>query len=88
MLLLLYNAGPAGDIPALSARRTTFAESVLLNATRYGTQVPSGGTVESGGWLTSSESFPMKLRDGAEPLLYWHGAYRLLSNLDRVLTRA
>lgn len=28
------------------------------------------------------------LRDGAEPLLYWHGAYRLLSNVDRVLTRA
>jgi flavin reductase (DIM6/NTAB) family NADH-FMN oxidoreductase RutF len=28
------------------------------------------------------------LRDGAEPLLYWHGAYRLLSNIDRVLTRA
>ncbi len=28
------------------------------------------------------------LRDGAEPLLYWHGAYRLLSNLDRVLTQA
>ncbi len=27
-------------------------------------------------------------RDEAEPLLYWHGAYRLLSNLDRVLTRA
>ena len=28
------------------------------------------------------------LRDSAEPLLYWQGAYRLLSNLDRVLTRA
>jgi flavin reductase (DIM6/NTAB) family NADH-FMN oxidoreductase RutF len=28
------------------------------------------------------------LRRDAEPLLYWHGAYRLLSNLDRVLTRA
>ncbi len=28
------------------------------------------------------------LRDGAEPLLYWHGAYRLLSNVDRVLTQA
>lgn len=26
------------------------------------------------------------LRDGAEPLLYWHGAYRLMSSLDRVLT--
>lgn len=30
----------------------------------------------------------LALRDGAEPLLYWHGAYRLLSNLDRVLTSA
>ena len=30
----------------------------------------------------------LQLRDDAEPLLYWHGAYRLLSNLDRVLTRA
>lgn len=28
------------------------------------------------------------LRADAEPLLYWHGAYRLLSSLDRVLTRA
>lgn len=28
------------------------------------------------------------LRGDAEPLLYWHGAYRLLSSLDRVLTRA
>jgi flavin reductase (DIM6/NTAB) family NADH-FMN oxidoreductase RutF len=28
------------------------------------------------------------LRSEAEPLLYWHGAYRLLSNLDRVLTKA
>lgn len=28
------------------------------------------------------------LRGEAEPLLYWHGAYRLLSNLDRVLTQA
>lgn len=28
------------------------------------------------------------LRDGADPLLYWHGAYRLMSNLDRVLTTA
>ncbi|MEO8882221.1 MAG: flavin reductase family protein [Devosia sp.] len=28
------------------------------------------------------------LRSEAEPLLYWHGAYRLLSNLDRVLTSA
>jgi len=28
------------------------------------------------------------VRPDAEPLLYWHGAYRLLSNLDRVLTRA
>jgi len=28
------------------------------------------------------------LRAQAEPLLYWHGAYRLLSNLDRVLTQA
>lgn len=27
-------------------------------------------------------------RSDAEPLLYWHGAYRLLSNLDLVLTRA
>jgi flavin reductase (DIM6/NTAB) family NADH-FMN oxidoreductase RutF len=27
-------------------------------------------------------------RDRAEPLLYWHGAYRLLSSLDRVLTKA
>lgn len=27
-------------------------------------------------------------RGDAEPLLYWHGAYRLLSNLDRVLTQA
>jgi flavin reductase (DIM6/NTAB) family NADH-FMN oxidoreductase RutF len=27
-------------------------------------------------------------RDTAEPLLYWHGAYRLLSNIDRVLTKA
>lgn len=30
----------------------------------------------------------LALRDGAEPLLYWHGAYRLLSILDRVLTKA
>ncbi len=30
----------------------------------------------------------LQLRDDAEPLLYWHGAYRLLSNLDRVLTQA
>ncbi|MBN9364791.1 MULTISPECIES: flavin reductase family protein [unclassified Devosia] len=28
------------------------------------------------------------LRTEAEPLLYWHGAYRLLSGLDRVLTQA
>lgn len=28
------------------------------------------------------------LRDGVDPLLYWHGAYRLMSNLDRVLTSA
>ena len=28
------------------------------------------------------------LRPEAEPLLYWHGAYRLLSGLDRVLTQA
>lgn len=28
------------------------------------------------------------LRADAEPLLYWHGAYRLISSLDRVLTRA
>ena len=28
------------------------------------------------------------LRSEAEPLLYWHGAYRLISNLDRVLTQA
>jgi flavin reductase (DIM6/NTAB) family NADH-FMN oxidoreductase RutF len=27
-------------------------------------------------------------RGEAEPLLYWHGAYRLLSNLDGVLTQA
>ena len=27
-------------------------------------------------------------RADAEPLLYWHGAYRLISSLDRVLTRA
>ena len=30
----------------------------------------------------------IRLRGNAEPLLYWHGAYRLLSSLDRVLTRA
>ena len=30
----------------------------------------------------------LAVHDGAEPLLYWHGAYRLLSNLDRVLTEA
>jgi flavin reductase (DIM6/NTAB) family NADH-FMN oxidoreductase RutF len=28
------------------------------------------------------------VRNRSEPLLYWHGAYRLLSSLDRVLTRA
>lgn len=28
------------------------------------------------------------LRQDAEPLLYWHGAYRLISSLDRVLTQA
>ena len=28
------------------------------------------------------------LRSSAEPLLYWHGAYRLLSNIDRVLASA
>ena len=27
-------------------------------------------------------------RDQTEPLLYWHGAYRLLSSIDRVLTQA
>lgn len=27
-------------------------------------------------------------RADAEPLLYWHGAYRLLSSLDEVLTKA
>ena len=27
-------------------------------------------------------------RETAEPLLYWHGAYRHMSNLDRVLTSA
>lgn len=27
-------------------------------------------------------------RGDAEPLLYWHGAYRLISNIDRVLTQA
>ena len=27
-------------------------------------------------------------RGDAEPLLYWHGAYRLLSNLDQVLMQA
>ena len=30
----------------------------------------------------------IELRNGAEPLLYWQGAYRLISSLDRVLTRA
>jgi len=30
----------------------------------------------------------VELRNGAEPLLYWQGAYRLISSLDRVLTRA
>lgn len=28
------------------------------------------------------------VRDDVEPLLYWHGAYRHLSNLDRILTQA
>ena len=28
------------------------------------------------------------VRSDAEPLLYWHGAYRLMSSLDRVLTQA
>ncbi len=33
---------------------------------------------------------PIKVvtRPDTEPLLYWHGAYRLLSSLDRVLTQA
>jgi flavin reductase (DIM6/NTAB) family NADH-FMN oxidoreductase RutF len=30
----------------------------------------------------------IRIREEAEPLVYWHGAYRLLSSLDRVLTRA
>lgn len=30
----------------------------------------------------------IRIRERAEPLVYWHGAYRLLSSLDRVLTRA
>ena len=30
----------------------------------------------------------VRIRDEAEPLIYWHGAYRLLSSLDRVLARA
>jgi len=30
----------------------------------------------------------IRTRDAAEPLLYWHGAYRHISNLDRVLTTA
>lgn len=30
----------------------------------------------------------IRTRETAEPLLYWHGAYRHISNLDRVLTSA
>ena len=30
----------------------------------------------------------VRTRSEAEPLLYWHGAYRHISNLDRVLTSA
>lgn len=30
----------------------------------------------------------IRTREHAEPLLYWHGAYRHISNLDRVLTSA
>lgn len=30
----------------------------------------------------------IELRSDRDPLLYWQGAYRLISNLDRVLTRA
>lgn len=30
----------------------------------------------------------IRIREQSEPLVYWHGAYRLLSSLDRVLTRA
>lgn len=30
----------------------------------------------------------IRTRSTAEPLLYWHGAYRHISNLDRVLTSA
>ena len=30
----------------------------------------------------------IQTRETAEPLLYWHGAYRHISNLDRVLTSA
>lgn len=30
----------------------------------------------------------VRTRETAEPLLYWHGAYRHISNLDRVLTSA
>lgn len=29
----------------------------------------------------------VRIRETAEPLLYWHGAYRHLSNPDRLLTR-
>ncbi|MDB5506710.1 MAG: flavin reductase [Devosia sp.] len=30
----------------------------------------------------------VRTREQAEPLLYWHGAYRHISNVDRVLTSA
>lgn len=30
----------------------------------------------------------IRIREHSEPLVYWHGAYRLLSSLDRVLTQA
>ncbi|MDB5540995.1 MAG: flavin reductase [Devosia sp.] len=30
----------------------------------------------------------VRTRETAEPLLYWHGAYRHISNIDRVLTKA
>ncbi|WP_423065190.1 flavin reductase family protein [Devosia sp. CN2-171] len=30
----------------------------------------------------------VRIRERSEPLVYWHGAYRLLSSLDGVLRRA
>lgn len=30
----------------------------------------------------------LSLKENAEPLLYWHGAYRLMSSIDRVLLNA